>query len=77
VASSQGSQAILGGLGPKANGLAVSRKRRRQVVVSKNEDRMLRHVAREYHRVRARLVRLVRDAVKRRKPTVLPRMVMD
>jgi hypothetical protein len=47
--------------------------KRREVVVSKNEDRMLRHVAREYHRVRPRLVRLVRNAVKRREVKHVPR----
>src|SRR5262249_25032536 len=46
--------------------------KRREVVISKNEDRMLRHVAREYHGVRPRLVRLVRDGVERREVEHVP-----
>ena len=46
--------------------------KRREVVISKNEDRMLRHMAREYHGVRPRLVRLVRDAIERREVEHVP-----
>jgi hypothetical protein len=46
--------------------------KRCEAVISKNKDRMLRHVAREYHGVRPRLVRLVRDAVKCREVEHVP-----